>query len=427
MQRLKNIIVVGLFWGDEGKAKIVDLLTENARVVARYQGGANAGHSVEVAGKRFVLHQVPTGILHPDKICVLGAGMVIDFPKILDELYGLEKLGIDWHGRLRISPRANLVLPYHKLVEEIEERKRGIGTTKRGIGPAYRDKAARINVRIGEIGLGKVHLVKRLDNWLDEMGTLYEKSYEIEFPSAEKVADELIRVHDILGDSVHEVSSFLAEIARTTGGVLAEGAQGSMLSLNWGTYPFVTSSETTANGVGEGLGMDMRLFDEVVGLAKAFCTRVGNGPFPTEADVQTQAKLRGTGEHTYDEFGSTTGRPRRCGWFDAVVLRYVATINGLDAIALTKLDCLTGIEPLKIAVEYEGSKTFPATIAEIERVVPVYRELPGWHEDISQIHNFKKLPDAAQDYVRAIEEIANKPVKYIGVGPGREDIIIIDD
>ena len=424
MVEKSNKLVVGLFWGDEGKAKIVDFLTPYAEVVVRYQGGANAGHSVEVAGQRFVLHQVPTGILHPDKKCVLGAGMVIDLPQLVEELSELESRGIEWRGRIMVSPRAHLVLPYHKLIEEIQEAKRSIGTTRRGIGPAYRDKAARIGIRVGEVKLGKAHLIKKLGIWLKEVGELYEKTAGVSFPSPESVANELVSSAELLADSITEASAYLYEVAKR-GGILAEGAQGTMLSLNWGTYPFVTSSETTAGGASEGLGIDLRMFDSIIGVAKAFCTRVGNGPFPTEADEETQKLLRGTGENLYDEFGSTTGRPRRCGWFDSVILRYSTRINGVQEIALTKLDVLSGIEPLKVAVNYRDyGDELPVTAEEMETVEPIYEELPGWSMDISAVREFEELPENAKNYIRFLEKIAGVPIRYIGVGPGRDDIIV---
>ncbi len=422
MNRLPNRLVVGLFWGDEGKAKVVDFLTPEATVVVRYQGGANAGHSVEVAGKRFVLHRVPTGILHPDKVCVLGAGMVIDLPSLVDEILTLENSGVPWRGRIKVSSRAHLVLPYHKAVEEVEERALGIGTTRRGIGPAYRDKSARVGMRVADVRLGKKHLISQLDRWLKNVGALYER-YGAQFESPEVVAEKLADSADFLGEAICETSKYLDQVARTTGGILAEGAQGTMLSVNWGTYPYVTSSETTAGGAAEGLGIDLRLIDEVIGVVKAFCTRVGNGPFPTEGDEKIQRVLRGTGEHSYDEFGSTTGRPRRCGWLDGVILRYSSRINGVDSIALTKLDVLSGIDPLKIAVRYRGYDDFPATAVEAERVEVEYEEFPGWQEDISGAREFSQLPENARKYVQKIEEIAEAPVRYIGVGPARSQMI----
>ena len=420
--RKPNRLVVGLFWGDEGKAKVVDYLTDEANVVVRYQGGANAGHSVEVGGRRFVLHQVPTGILHSDKVCVLGAGMVLDLPQLVSELSGLESIGVDWRGRVKVSLRAHLVLPYHKVVEEVTERALGIGTTRRGIGPAYRDKSARVGIRVGEVRLGKQHLVSLLDRWLESEGKLYE-SWGAEFESPEKVAQQLVESAEFLGDALCETSRFLDDVARDSGGILAEGAQGTMLSVNWGTYPYVTSSETTAGGAAEGLGIDLRLFDEVIGVVKAFATRVGNGPFPTEGDEETQKILRGTGEHSYDEFGSTTGRPRRCGWLDGVILRYAARINGTNTIALTKLDVLSGIDPLKIGVAYVGYDDFPPTSTEAEQVEVIYEELPGWDEDISAAKSFDELPENAKNYVKKVEEIAGVPVRYIGVGPSREQML----
>ncbi|RKZ26608.1 adenylosuccinate synthase [bacterium] len=424
MRKKKNRIVVGMFWGDEGKAKLVDFLTKYADVVVRYQGGANAGHSVEVDGRRFVLHQVPTGILHPDKICVLGAGMVIDLPKLVEELQSLEDSGIDWRNRVRISPRAHIVLPYHKVIESIMEEQEKIGTTKRGIGPAYRDRAGRIGLRAGDLLLGKNHIIKLLDRWLDIAGKLYEKTFDAEFQSPSDVASVLESSADFLDRAIIDSTKFLDDTARNSGGVLAEGAQGTMLSLNWGTYPFVTSSETTAGGAAEGIGIDLRLFDEIIGIAKAFCTRVGNGPFPTEGDENLQKLLRGTGEHSYDEFGSTTGRPRRCGWLDGVVLEYSTRINGIDAIALTKLDILSKIRPLKIATKYNNFSAIPSTAEEMSIAEPIYEEFSGWDDDISKIREYDKLPDGAKEYISAVEKISKKPVKYIGVGPSRDDLIV---
>ncbi len=424
MGRKPNILVVGLFWGDEGKAKIVDFLTDDANLVLRYQGGANAGHSVEIDGERFVLHQVPTGILHPGKLCVLGAGMVLDLPALLDELEGLRRRGVEWRGRLLVSPRAHLVLPHHKIMEQVQDERAGIGTTRRGIGPAYMTKAARIGIRVGDALVGREHLTRLLDRWLAEIGSMFERAHNVSFPPTDEVVDEILRSAEALRGCIKPISPVVDDVARRAGGVLAEGAQGTMLSINWGTYPFVTSSETTAGGASEGVGVDIRLFDTVIGVAKAFCTRVGNGPFPTEGDDALQSRLRGTGEHAYDEFGSTTGRPRRCGWLDGVILRYSCRINGVDAVALTKLDVLSGIDPLMISVEYEGYKTVPATSAELGRVKPRYETLPGWQEDISHIRSFDALPENARRYVAFVEKLAGAPVKYIGVGPGRNDIIV---
>ncbi len=423
MSKKPNRIVVGLFWGDEGKAKIVDFLTKDAEVVIRYQGGANAGHSVEVDGKRFILHQVPTGILHPGKICVLGAGMAIDLPELVEELKNLEKCGIEWRGRLFVSPRAHLVLRFHKDIEKFQEKDVNIGTTLRGIGPAYADKARRIGIRICDVEQNPMAMHLIVGKWAEKCN-LYELiKYE---GGISEMVDKLINAFCFLGDSISEKSAFIDEIARTSGGVLAEGAQGTMLSLNWGTYPFVTSSETTAGGAAEGIGIDLRLFDEVIGVAKAFCTRVGNGPFPTEADEQTQQILRGTGEHGYDEFGSTTGRPRRCGWFDGVILKYACRINGVDWIALTKLDVLSEIDPIKIATKYKDCEDVPASSSKLNNVIPEYEDFPGWNKQICGARSIEELPENAKRYISTIESISGRKVKYIGTGPGRDDIICLE-
>lgn len=427
MRKKTNRLIVGLFWGDEGKAKIVDYLTDDATIVARYQGGANAGHTVFFNNQKFVFHQVPSGILHPKIRCVLGAGMVIDLPELRNELIELLQKDIDWRGRIFISPRAHLVLPYHKEIDRVQEIERKIGTTLRGIGPAYRDKADRVGIRIGEIILGKKHLEEKLEKWLEKIGNLYIP-LGARFDPPSKVSEDICSSFKTIEDSVVPIVSLLTDVAKNEGGLLAEGAQGTMLSLNWGTYPFVTSSETTAGGASEGLGIDLRLFDEIVGVVKAFSTRVGGGPFPSEGDEKLQEKLRGTGEHFWDEFGATTGRPRRCGWLDGVVLKYSAKLNGVDWLALTKLDILTGINPLKIVVSYkiDGKINYepPATAEEMGRAVPIFDELPGWNEPIENIKKFEDLPIQAQNYIRKIEEISGVPVKIISVGADREKTIL---
>ncbi len=420
MTRKPNLLVCGLFWGDEGKAKVVDFLTENADIIVRYQGGANAGHSVETAGKRFVLHQIPTGILHENKTCVLGAGMVIDLEEFFAETQGLSHDGIQWQNRVFISPRAHLVLPHHKIVEQIEEQRKGIGTTLRGIGPAYRDKASRSGLRIGDLLLGKTHVISKLDHWIDDIGFAYTKTFGAQFPSNEDVCRKLLDTFSPFAHCVRESYAFLHDYAKTRGGILVEGAQGTMLSVNWGTYPYVTSSETIAGGAAEGLGFDLRLIDEIVGVAKAFCTRVGNGPFPTEADDATQMLLRGTGEKSFDEFGSTTGRPRRCGWLDGAILKYSCLINGVNTIALTKLDALSGIGNLSIATHYKNYDDMPATFEQLATVEPHYEKLHGWDEDISNCNSYESLPQNARDYISKIEDISGCPVKYIGIGPQRD-------
>lgn len=426
MRRKPNRLVVGLFWGDEGKAKIVDCLTDDATIVARYQGGANAGHTVFYENRKFVFHQVPSGILHPKIRCVLGAGMVIDLPELRKELTELMENGVDWRGRIFISPRAHLVLPYHKEIDRIQESERKIGTTLRGIGPAYRDKADRVGIRIGEIALGRGYLEERLGQWLEKVGNLYIP-LGAKFDPPCRVAEEICLSFRLIEDCVTPMVSFLTDVAKNEGGLLAEGAQGTMLSLNWGTYPFVTSSETTAGGASEGLGIDLRLFDEVVGVVKAFSTRVGSGPFPSEGDETLQKRFRGTGEHFWDEFGATTGRPRRCGWLDGVILKYSAMLNGVDWLALTKLDVLTGIDPLKVVVSYKiDGKIYyepPSTSEEMKAAEPVFDEVPGWDVPIENVRKYEDLPIQAQNYVRKIEGIAGVPVRIISVGADREKTI----
>ncbi len=426
MAKLDNIIVVGLFWGDEGKAKIIDYLSKSVEIIIRFQGGANAGHSVEIDGKRYVLHQVPTGILRPEKQCIMGAGTVINLQSLIEELHTLESQGIEWRSRLSIDPRAHIVLPYHKQIEKIYESHHKIGTTIRGIGPAYSDKALRIGIRIGELPLGIPQIEQKLDKWIKNVGVLYSQYYNFEFQSPRIVAKDLIESMQFLGNIVIDKTKYLDEIARTKGGILAEGAQGTMLSINWGTYPYVTSSETIAGGSAESLCMDLRLFNRIVGVSKAFCTRVGMGAFPTEGDENTQDKLRGSGEKDTDEFGATTGRPRRCGWLDGVILKNSSRINGIDELALTKLDALSGINPIKFAVEYKSLRfKIPSLHSELENAEPIYENFEGFNGNITEIRKWEDIPKNAKLYIKRIQELSGSPVKFIGIGPDREDIITI--
>lgn len=422
-------VLVGTQWGDEGKGRVVDVLASRADVVVRYQGGANAGHTVIAEGKKHVFHILPSGILYPDRICVIGNGVVMDPDQLLAELEELDVPPEKNGTRLVISFGTHIVMPYHKQLDKLNELmmtkiKTGspIGTTGRGIGPCYVDKFNRTGIRAEDL-ISPDALKKKL-----ELNVELKNSFIRQFPGEkELVFDELYSkalewgraIAPYLGDSTLEIDQ-----ARRSGKrVLFEGAQATLLDIDHGTYPFVTSSSCSAGGACTGGAIGPHMIDRVIGVVKAYCTRVGEGPFPTELNDKTGEELRQHGA----EFGATTGRPRRCGWLDMVALDYAVKVNGLDVIALTKLDVLTGIDTLKVCVGYEsGGKhydTMPGSAAVLHDAVPVYQELAGWSDDISGCRRFEDLPTAAQDYVRSIEERSGVKVGMIGVGPGREDTI----
>ncbi len=419
-------LVVGLFWGDEGKAKAVDVLGENADIVARYQGGANAGHTVYTGGEKFVFHQVPSGVLREDVTGVLGAGMVIDLPELVDEIRELKNRGIDATSRLVISSRAHLVTSLHKRIEKIQETKLGIGTTLRGIGPTYSDKYARRGLRIGQL-VHKHGLEESVRKLIDSHRPFFEFAGE-PVPTADEILTPLLEKSAFIEDMVDDVSLFLTDSIHAGKSVLIEGAQGSMLDIDWGTYPFVTSSSTALSGVASGLGIDPRLVEEVIGLVKAFTTRVGNGPLPTELIGEEGERLRGTGEHEWDEFGATTGRPRRCGWLDGFVLTCNCRRWGVDKLFLTKLDVLDGMEKARLCSAYKKDgkvlRAYPSTAKELELVEPVFEELEGWSEGVARKTKFESLPENAKYYVKRVEQIAGCPVGWISTGPNRENTIV---
>ena len=425
-RNVRCVAVVGAQWGDEGKGKLIDVLAEQATIVARYQGGANAGHTVRVAGDQFILHLVPSGILYPHARCLLGNGTVVDPWKLVAEMDALRARGIDLEGRIGVSSRAHLVLPYHRLLDGAQEAGRSddqrIGTTGRGIGPAYRDKVARTGLRLGDL--------RDLD-----------RSAEIVRAGAKMANEQLARLDsDVREDAdavlaaLDEIRAAVVAIATDTGAeireglgrggrVLLEGAQGSLLDVDHGTYPFVTSSTTTAGGAAAGVGIGPTLIDEVLGIVKAYTTRVGNGPLPTELDKDEAERLRRLG----DEFGATTGRPRRPGWFDAMVVRHAAGINGLTALAVTKLDVLDSMSRIQLATGYEldgvGVDGFPESASDLERVVPIYQALPGWNEPTGESRSWEELPAAAQIYLKTLETVTGVPIRYISVGASRRETI----
>jgi adenylosuccinate synthase len=416
-------VVVGCQWGDEGKGKIVDVLSERAQVVARYQGGANAGHTVHVGDEEFILHQIPSGILHPDTRCLLGNGVVLDVLQFFEEYDALAERGIRLDGRVGVSQRAHLLLPYHRVLDRLSEDRAAdkIGTTGRGIGPAYEDKAGRRGIRVADLNDGaRFHRlveegVGRARARLEALGQEEDGSLEIA-----RTLELRERLQALGVDTGLEILDALDRGWR----VLLEGAQGTALDLDHGTYPYVTSSNTTAAGAAIGVGIGPTRIDEVVGVVKAYTTRVGNGPLPTGFDAEMDERVRALG----GEFGATTGRPRRCGWFDAVLARYAARVNGLTALAVTKLDVLDTLPEIRVALEYctdEGGCTrdFPADTTALSAVRPGYETHPGWQEDISGCRSLADLPRNARAYLDRIEELTGTPVRWVSVGTRRSQII----
>jgi adenylosuccinate synthase len=421
--------VVGLQWGDEAKGKIVDLLCDQHDAVVRYQGGANAGHTVVADGKTFKLSLIPTGILRPGMDCVIGNGVVVHPPALLSEIETLEKQGIEIGKRLHVSDRAHVILPYHldeeRLTEESPSAAERLGTTRRGIGPCYRDKVGRVHgVRIGDLyhpDRFREHLRRIVDYKNRLLGALLP---EYTPRDADRVATEYLGYAERLAPFVRDTTSWLHEALAAGSRLLFEGAQGSLLDVDHGSYPYVTSSNSSAAGIPSGSGVPTRHIERWVGVAKAYTTRVGGGPFPTEQDNPTGERIRRAGR----EYGTVTGRPRRCGWFDAVATRYSARVNGATEIAVMLLDVLSGIDPLHVAVAYEeehGRKVaaFPGHLADLERCRPVYEKLPGWSDDITGARSWSDLPRAAQDYVQFLSKQMGVPVSIVSVGPERRQTV----
>ena len=418
-------VVIGTQWGDEGKGKIVDYLTQSVDIVARYQGGANAGHTVVVGEEKFILHQIPSGVLHPHIVCVIGNGVVLDPETFFQEIEELEGRGIATHGRIRISGRAHLVLPYHKMLDSAREGKLGdekIGTTCRGIGPAYEDKAGRVGIRLADL-VDKDRVSKRIrENLKIKALLLKHLKYPKPLAGAEML-EKLMDFRERLLEYMEDTSLYLTRCLEERKSVLAEGAQGTMLDIDHGTYPYVTSSNTTVGAVAVGLGISPAWIEQVVGVAKAYTTRVGGGPLPTEVDGELGDRFRKVG----DEYGATTGRPRRCGWFDSPVVRYSVRLSGITELAITKLDVLDGLSTIKIGVGYhhDGKFTvdFPTELAKLEKADPLFEEVPGWERETSGLVHAADLPPEARDYLKRIEELVVCPVRYISTGVEREEII----
>ena len=424
-------IIVGAQWGDEGKGHITDLLAAEASIVARYSGGDNAGHTVAISDETYKLHLIPSGIIHPGVLCLVGNGVVLNPAVFVREMNGLAERGIDVSARrLKISYKTHLITPAHIALDKARELERGneaIGTTLRGIGPAYTDKARRTGLRAGHFA-DKEALADAVYEHIVESNKTLQNLYQMEPLDAEKIAAEFTGYADRLAPHLCNVDLVIEKAIEEGKPVLAEGAQGTLLDIDHGTYPFVTSSAPTAGGALTGLGIGPKHVDRIVGVAKAFTTRVGGGPFPTELDGDAASRLRGTGENPWDEYGTTTGRPRRVGWLDLVILYHARRVNSLTEFVVTKLDILSGLDEIPVCVAYELDgeriKHIPADLDQLGRCRPVYETVPGWQENIMQARRLNDLPANARRYVDFIAEKTGVPVSYISVGPAREQFIV---
>ncbi|MFV0277308.1 MAG: adenylosuccinate synthase [Parahaliea sp.] len=423
----KNVVVLGTQWGDEGKGKIVDLLTDQASAVVRFQGGHNAGHTLVIDGEKTVLHLIPSGILRENVQCLIGNGVVLAPDALLKEIAELEARGVPVRERLRISPACPLILPYHVALDQAREARRGeakIGTTGRGIGPAYEDKVARRGLRLGDLQ-DEARFARKLREVMDYHNFQLEHYYRVEPLAVDKVLADTLAMGRQLLPMMADVTAILHEYRQTNARIMFEGAQGSLLDIDHGTYPFVTSSNTTAGGTATGSGFGPLYLDYVLGITKAYTTRVGSGPFPTELFDETGAHLAVRGH----EFGATTGRPRRCGWFDAVALRNAVNINSVSGLCLTKLDVLDGLESIQICIGYadEDGNPVPNPVDsdDYEGLVPIYDVVPGWRDSTLGVRSLEELPQAAQDYIHKIEEVVGAPIDIISTGPDRVETIIL--
>jgi adenylosuccinate synthase len=424
---MKNIVVIGAQWGDEGKGKVVDILAPHFQIVARYQGGHNAGHTVRIGERKFVLHLIPSGILHDDCVCVIGNGVVVHPEAFNAEVEELREMGVECEGRLFISTRAHLILPYHCALDRAREARlgaAGVGTTMRGIGPAYESKAARTGVRAGDLfhlDFAREKIKSNIEDANRELVALGDQPLDVE-----ATLDEFLTQASKLQPFVRDTAVLINQSIREGRAVLLEGAQGTMLDVDHGTYPFVTSSNATAGGAATGVGVPPRAVTGALGIAKAYTTRVGGGPFPTELFDEAGEYLRQRG----NEYGASTGRPRRTGWFDAVVVRYAVMLNGLDAIALTKLDVLDEFDEIKVCTAYryrnEVIEDIPYGAHALAGCEPIYETLPGWKTDTSRITDYDALPEKAKAYVRRLEELVGAPMAMISTGPERNETIIRD-
>jgi adenylosuccinate synthase len=427
---MSNIVVIGTQWGDEGKGKVVDVLAEKARIVVRFQGGNNAGHTMVVAGESFISHLIPSGILHPDKICVIGNGVVVDPDVLIQEIQHLQARGISvGPDNLLVSENAHLIMPYHKLIDHGREKLKGaqkLGTTGRGIGPCYEDKVTRRGIRFCDL-IDQDVFEEKLNNILDEKNFYLKEFLKSETIDQASILRKYLPYADVLRPHVANVSMVISQGVKTGDNVLFEGAQGTHLDIDHGTYPFVTSSNTVAGNACCGAGIGPTQIHAVIGIVKAYTTRVGAGPFPTELHDKTGEFIQEKGV----EFGATTGRRRRCGWLDTVMVRNSARLNSLTGLAITKLDVLSGLETLKICMAYEHEKhrvhEFPASLKALDLCKPVFEEMPGWSEDITGIQNIDELPENARAYLKRLEELVETPIQMVSVGPGRQQTIVIEN
>jgi adenylosuccinate synthase len=425
---LANVVVIGAQWGDEGKGKITDLLSRSADVVVRYQGGVNAGHTVVVQGQTFKLHLIPSGILYPDTECIIGSGTVIDPQVLIKELDQLEALGISTE-KLLISETAHVTMPYHRLIDQASEERRGnhkIGTTGRGIGPTYADKSERIGIRVLDL-MDPEALRKKLNWTINYKNVIIEKLYNLPPLDPATVIEQYLEYAERLRPHVVDCSLKIYDAIQQRRNILFEGAQGTLLDLDHGTYPYVTSSNPVAGGACVGAGVGPTMIDRVIGVAKAYTTRVGEGPFPTELNDDLGELLCDRGA----EFGTTTGRRRRCGWFDAVIGRYAVRINGIDCLAITKLDVLDTLEEIKVCVAYEidgkRCENFPSSSRGFSRCRPIYKTLPGWQQSTEHCRSLQDLPKQALDYLKFLAELMEVPIALVSLGASRDQTIIVED
>ena len=423
---MANTAVLGVQWGDEGKGKIVDLLAEDADWVVRFQGGTNAGHTVLVKDKCYIFHLIPSGILHEGKKCLIGNGVVVDPPELLKEMKTLRREGIEVKGRLFVSDRAHVIMPYHKKLDALSEKLKGgkqIGTTLRGIGPAYSDKTARVGIRMQDLWHPQ-RLREKLEEVLPVKNLLIEEFFGEEGYELETLYQDALSWGRDLKPYVCNSHSLMREVLESGASVLFEGAQGAMLDIDCGTYPYVTSSSTTVGGIFTGAGVPPSAVDRIIGVSKAYTTRVGGGPFPTELEGKEGDLLREYGK----EYGATTGRPRRCGWLDLVALRYVAWLDGLTEMTITKLDVLDAVDQLKVCVAYEieGERTqeMPSDPELFSKAKPVYEVLPGWQGSVRGVTKWQDLPPQAKKYLEYIEEFLGVPIRIVSTGPDREEVIV---
>ena len=424
---MTSVVVVGTQWGDEGKGKITDFLSANAEVIARYQGGDNAGHTIVIDGKKFKLHLIPSGIFFPEKISVIGNGVVVNPKSLVKELAYLHEEGVSTDS-LRISDRAHVILPYHIELDRLQEESKGdnkIGTTIKGIGPAYMDKAARVGIRIADL-LDRDVFAERLRINLEEKNRQFTKLYEAEALSFDDIFEEYYEYGQQIKQYVTDTSVILNDALDNGKRVLFEGAQGVMLDIDQGTYPFVTSSNPVAGGVTIGSGVGPSKIDKVVGVCKAYTSRVGDGPFPTELFDEVGDRIREVGH----EYGTTTGRPRRVGWFDSVVMRHSRRVSGITNLSLNSIDVLSGLDIVKICVAYDldGERIdhYPASLEQLKRCKPIYEELPGWSEDITGVRHLDELPENARNYVRRVGELVGVRISTFSVGPDRDQTNILE-